>query len=203
MNKLNFTIGLVTKLLGMALVISGLLFINILVDDNALKFSITELYSAVGITNIIILVVIEISALYYIITGAKNLVDSPKFINYEENRASRLAGSITNLVITTLLLGAETFGIIKLLTAGTNIFAVRLDILVIACALIILTLVAVILELARLTRTVNRQKRYRVPKVSRKKATKNKEPKIELKPEVAIKEEKEDLVAPRFNIGKK
>lgn len=201
MKKLNFISGIVTKFLGMSLVIVGLLFANILVGGNSLQLNITEFYNATGYVKIIILAVIEILALYYIVIGAKNLVDSSKFINYEENRKTRLAGSIVNLVISTLLLGAEVFGIVKLVLAKFDILAVRLEVLIIAGITVLLTFVVVILALIKLIRTVNKQKKFRVVKVNKKKVSKR-APKIEVKPEIK-KEEKKDLVEPKFNIGRK
>lgn len=198
MKKLNFISGIITKLLGTLLVISGLLFANTVAQGNALQLNAVELFDAIGATNIIILAVIEIIALYFVIEGAKGLVDSAKFIDYEQGRRTRLAEIIINLVISTLLFGAELSGIIKLVLTKYNILGTKLEILLIAGLTIIFTFAVVVSTIIKLVKTVNKQKQFKPAKIK-----KHKEVEVQVKPVTIKSEEKKDLIEPKFNIGKK
>lgn len=198
MKKLNFISGIITKLLGTLLVISGLLFVNTVAQGNALQLNAVELFDAIGVTNIIILTGIEILALYFIIVGTKGLVDSAKFIDYEQGRRARLAEIIVNLVISTLLFGAEIFGIVKLVLVKYNILGTKLEILLVAGLIVVFTFVVVISTIIKLVKTINKQKQFRPVKTK-----KHKEVEVQVKPVTIKSEEKKDLIEPKFNIGKK
>lgn len=202
MRRLNFITGLINKLLGTIIAFLGIALINTLTGCDVFQLNITEVYKVLGIKYISILGVIELVAIYLFIRGSKDLVDSAKYINWEEHRKVRVFETLFNLTILTLLLGAEVYGIVTLVLKKFDITILNLGDTLIYGTFILFTLILVILLFVKLIRININQRPYKRPRI-RKEKKNNKINKIEKTDNSKIEKSEYDFIKPKFNIGKK